>query len=94
VVEDVWDLYDFGDDDEPTGGGIEDLIAEQASADAEADRMRATFAHAMARSRLHADPLTALVQVLINGARADPDGKADRRDRVHAYLSGFATRGA
>ncbi|MEW2380065.1 DUF6461 domain-containing protein [Micromonospora sp. NPDC047812] len=92
-VEDAWAWYEAdGDGAEPVGGGIEDLIAELATEEPGYGLVRVTFTHAVARSRLHPDPSTALSQVLINAAKADPDGTAVRRERALAYLSGFAAR--
>ncbi|MGC4766176.1 DUF6461 domain-containing protein [Micromonospora sp. DT46] len=83
-VDDAWARYEVdGDGAGPVGGAA----GESGSA-----LVRATFAHAVARGRLHAEPSTALTQVLVNAAKVDPDGTAARRERVHAHLSGFAAR--
>ncbi|MEU2665166.1 DUF6461 domain-containing protein [Micromonospora sp. NPDC007220] len=81
-VEDAWARYEV-DGAGPVGG---------AAGKSGSALVRATFAHAVARGRLHAEPSTALTQVLVNAAKVDPDGTAARRERVHAHLSGFAAR--
>jgi hypothetical protein len=82
-----WDAIRAEDeDDEPAGGGIEDLLdetaAEEAAEEVAQAKMQVAFAYAAARGRLHADPRLALQTALTQARRADPDHWPQLRQQV------------
>ncbi|OZV80924.1 hypothetical protein CA850_12235 [Micromonospora echinospora] len=79
------------DDDGPTGGGIEDLVAEisaeQAAEEAAQAALRRSHALAAARHRLLADPRAALAGALAQARSADPVGWPHLRQQVTDLLT-------
>jgi hypothetical protein len=80
-LEWYWDAFDEDgdeDEDEPVGGGIEELVASMTAEEQHEQATRATmrraFAFAAARGRLLGDPRQALQVTLANARHADPDG--------------------
>ncbi|MFI6819861.1 DUF6461 domain-containing protein [Micromonospora sp. NPDC050187] len=86
-----WYWADEDDDDEPTGGSIEDLVAEisdeQAAEEAAQAALRRGHALAAARHRLLADPRAALAGALAQAQAADPVGWPHLRQQVTDLLT-------
>jgi hypothetical protein len=87
-----WFWEEPEEDAEPTGGGLDDLLAEREAAEAESHRARQR-AHgwAAARERLRTDPREALRGVLTQARAADPAGWPALEREVRALLTAAIT---